>query len=59
MKDSVINMYGLFNLCLWGMFVVGAAGMFGEPLSKWFFLIPGLLSLMYAGAVHSMTERKR
>jgi len=58
MNGAVINMYGLFNLCLWVVFVMASGGMFGEPLSKWMFLFPGLLSIMYAGAVHSMTVRK-
>ncbi len=58
MKDSVINMYGLFNLILWALFVMAAGGEFGEPLSPWFFPIPFLFSIMYAGSVYKTQETK-
>jgi len=57
MKDSVINMFGLFNLCLWTVFVMGAGGSFGQPLSGWYFLIPFLFSFMYAGSVYKTQEK--
>ena len=58
MKDSVINMYGVFNLGLWAVFVLGVGGNFGEPLSGFYFLIPFLFSFMYAGSVYKTQENK-
>jgi len=58
MTSVTMNMYGVFNISLWTLFVMAASGIWGEPLSTWFFIIPLLFSFMYAGAIYKVIGEK-